>query len=334
MRLGGLVILLLFLFGDAATAQNINTIRGKVRSAGGLPVNNAIVELRMHGALLAQTVTRNEGDFDFSNLAPAEYEVAVTASGYESAMQFARFTQSDRTSFREVLNIEIVIKAKADPLLPPAGVNFAQTVPKAARDAYENGMEMLREGKSEEALISLRKAIEIFSDYFSANFVLARELFRSGKDGEAIEAVERARQVNDREPAVYHLFGLIMFKQRKFVVAEYAFSEALKYNAGLAAARYFRARTLIEIAVRNKDEKQRAAGLAEAEAELDKAWETSNKRLAEIHLQRARLQQIRGDKEAAARALEAYLKAEPNAPNAAQIREAIEQMKKKSSSGV
>ena len=54
MRQGGLVILLLFLFGGAAATQNINTIRGKVRSASGLPVNNAIVELRMHGAQIGR----------------------------------------------------------------------------------------------------------------------------------------------------------------------------------------------------------------------------------------------------------------------------------------
>ena len=329
MRSGLLVILLMGFLCSPVTAQNINTIRGKVRSTSGLPVNNAIVELRLHGGLLSQTVTRNEGDFDFSSLAPAEYEVAVTASGYESTMQFARFTQSDRTSFREVLNIEIVIKPRADPQLPPAGVNFAQEVPKAARLAYEEGLARLREGKSEDAITSLRQAVSIFNDYFSANFVLARELFRRGKDQEAIEAIERARQVNDREAAVYHLFGLIMFRQRKFVVAEYAFNEALKLNASLALAHFFRGRSLLELAIRNKDENQRAAGLTEAEAVLAKAWEVSGKKLTDVHLQQARIHVARGNKETAARALETYLKVEPNPPNAAQIKQAIDDLRKK-----
>lgn len=319
----------LVLLGGQAAAQNVNTIRGKVRSTGGAPVNNAIVELRLHGALLSQTVTRNEGDFDFSSLAPAEYEVAVTASGFEPTLQFARFTQSDRTSFREVLHVEIVVRPKADPALPPAGVNFAQDVPKAARAAYEDGLEKLREGKSEACIAALHKAVEVFKDYFAANFVLARELFRAGKDTEAIEAIERARQINDREPAVYQLFGLIMFRQKKFVVAEYAFAEAVKLNSGYAVARLFRARSLIEMATRSKDEKQHADYLTEAEKELSQAWELSGKRLAETHLHRARIHERRGDREAAAKALEAYLKAEPDAANAPQIKQAIESLKKK-----
>lgn len=329
MRFVRLLIILALLPLVAVYGQNVNTIRGKVRAANGTPVNNAIVELRLHGALLSQTVTRNEGDFDFSGLAPAEYEVAVTASGYESTIQVARFTQSERTSFREVLHVEILVRPKVDALQPVVGVNFAQEAPKAARQAYEEGLERLREGKADEGLARLRQAVALFADYFAANFALARELFVRGRDDEALEAVERARAVNDREAAVYHLFGLIMFRQGKFMVAEYAFREAVKLNANIAIIHFFRGRALLELAAHSKEEKARADYLTEAEKELDKAWELSDEKLADVHLQRARIHERRGSKEAAARALEAYLKAEPGAPNAAQIKQAIADLRKK-----
>src|SRR5437588_1612115 len=108
-------LLLVLLLDSAAVSQNTNTLRGKVRSPDGTTVNNAIVELRFGGGgMIAQTVTRNDGDFAFSNLAPGEYEVAVTIAGYDPAVQMARFSQNDRMNFAEVLNIEVIIRPKIE----------------------------------------------------------------------------------------------------------------------------------------------------------------------------------------------------------------------------
>src|SRR5688572_8503021 len=175
-------------------------IRGKIRAANGAPINNAIVELReAAGAILSQTVTRNEGEFVFARIAPAEYEIHVTVSGFESTMQMVRFAPSGRQNFDEVVNVEIIVRPKAEPTIHPAGISFAQEVPQNARGAYEKGVAKLREGKSGEALVFLREAVTLFRPYFDANFTLAKELFRTGKDHEALEAIERARQVNERE---------------------------------------------------------------------------------------------------------------------------------------
>ena len=87
---------ILLLFAGGAAAQN-NTIRGKVRSANGATVNNAIVDLRQMGGVgSGETVTRNDGDFAFSGLVAAEYELTVTVAGYEPVVQIARFNQMDR----------------------------------------------------------------------------------------------------------------------------------------------------------------------------------------------------------------------------------------------
>jgi Flp pilus assembly protein TadD len=325
-----LLLLLIFLALDSPAQNPNNMIRGKVRAANGTPVNNAIVELReAGGAILSSIVTRNDGDFTFTRIVPAEYEVHVTSSGFESAMQIARFSQTDRMNFFEVVNVEIILRAKAEPLIRPAGISFAQEVPENARATYEKGVMKLREGRSDEAIALLRQAVTLFPAYFDANFTLAKEFFRTGKDKEALEAIERARQVNERESAVYHLFGLIMLKQQKFTVAEFAFREAVQFNASNAAAHFYRGRTLIELALRNRNEKERTADLSESERELNQAWELSDKRLHDVLMQRARIHELKGDKEAAAADLENFLKAQPNAPNAAAIRQAIDTLRKK-----
>ncbi len=313
----------------AALAQehNNNTIRGKVRSTSGAAVNNAIVELRISGgAMISQTVTRNEGDFVFANLIAGEYEVAVTMAGYEPAVQMARFFDPGRMNSMEVINIEVLVRPKADPALTPPGTSFVQEVPRSARAAYDKAVIRLREGKADEGVSLLREAIAQFNDYFDARFALGKELFRQGKDADAIDEFERCRQINDRQDGVYYMFGLVMLKQRKFGVAEYSFAQAVSLNSNNALSRYYLAQTMIEIAFRAGDE-QRAQGLKAAEKELDQAWEMSQKRITGVHLQRARIYEKRGDKQSAARELESYLKAEPNAKNAASIREAIAKLR-------
>jgi len=119
----------------------------------------------------------------------------------------------------------------------------------------------------------------------------------------------------------------VMVKQRKYIIAEYAFREATRLNPNNVASRFYLGQTLIEIALRESDQRQRADDLNTAYQELNRAWETSDKRLSAVYLQRARIHEVRGEKEAAARDLESFLKAEPEAKNAAAVREAIARLR-------
>ena len=322
------VALALVLVSCASAFAQSNTLQGKVRAANGATVNNAIVELRMGGGgMISQTVTRNDGDFAFSNLSGGEYEVAVSIAGYEPAVQMARFNQNDRSGFSEVITIEVLIRPKKEPTLAPPGTSYAQDVPRPARAAYERGIARLREGKSNEGVAALREAIAAFNDYFDAHYALGREMFRTGKDNEALEALERARQINDRQDAVYYMFGLVMMKQGKYAVAEFAFREATRLNANNVWSRFHHGQAFIELAVRTNDERQRNEDLSAAEKELNRAWENSEKRLVDVYLQRARIHELRGQKEAAAADLENYLKAVPEAKNGARIRAAIAKLR-------
>ncbi|HKP85005.1 MAG TPA: carboxypeptidase regulatory-like domain-containing protein [Blastocatellia bacterium] len=324
--LSALVLMLVLALAAAASAQR-NTLRGKVRAPDGTSINNAIVELRISGSgMIGQTVTRNDGDFAFSGLESGEYEIAVTAAGFEPAVQIERFVNSDRMGFNEVLQVEIIVKRRTDPALPAPSTHFAQDVPKPARSAYEKAIAKLRDGKSEEGIALLREATANFNEYFDAHFALGRELFRTGRDNEALEELERARQINDRQDGLYHMFGLVMLKQQKYKIAQRVFSEAISINATNVQSHFYRAMALIELAIRESGA-EREADFNDAAKELDRAWELSDKRMTEVYKQRARIYERRGNNEAAARELENYLKAEPDAKNAEAIRQAIAKLR-------
>jgi|SRR6185503_3534942 Tfp pilus assembly protein PilF len=333
-RRSTLALAALLVLPAAAIAQN-SLLRGKVRGNGGAVVNNATVELRgSTGAVVGQAFTRNDGDFSFSRLSPGEYEVYITMSGYEPTLQRVEMRDSMRLStasdaISEVVYIEVVLHPRAEPALASPGTSFAQDVPKVARAAYTKGISRIREGKSEEGIALLREATAEFNDYFDAHLALGFEFYKLGKDGEALEALERARQINDRIAVVYYTFGQVMVRQQKFRAAEYAFGKAAELNDSHVNAHFNHAVALIEVALRTKVPAEIQTLLANADKELDRAWELSGKKLNTVFLQRARIHEERGDKAAAARALEGYLKAEPDSKDAAWVREAITKLKAK-----
>lgn len=328
-----LALTALLLLPMAGFAQN-SMLRGKVRGSDGAVVNNATVELRgSAGAVIGQEFTRNDGDFSFSRLPAGEYEVHVEMSGYEPSMQIVALRDSmmvtASNAISEVVTIEVVLRPRAEPALGPPGTSFAQDVPKAARAAYVKGVSKIREGKSDEGIASLREATAGFSDYFDAYLALGFEFYRLGKDGDALEALERARQINGRGAAVYYTFGMVMVRQQKFRAAEYAFGKAAELNDSHVNAHFNHAVALIEVALRTKDPSEIQTVLANADRELDRAWDLSDKRLNTVFLQRARVHEERGDKKAAARELENYLKAEPDAKDGAAVKEAIAKLREK-----
>lgn len=326
-----LALMLVLLSVVAAPAAQNNVLRGKVRATSGASINNAIVELKQGGGgMIGQTVTRNDGDFAFSNLTAGEYEVAVSLAGYEPANEIVRFKFPSNQHSMEVLNVEVLLKPRADAMILAApGTSFAQDVPKPARAAYEKAMSKLRENKANDAVALLRQAIAAFEDYFDAHYHLGLELYRAGDYSGALEALEFARKINDRQPGVYHAFGLVMIKQRKFNVADYAFREAIRLDENNAASHFYRGIVLIEISLQGTDQAQRVVDLAEAEKMLDRVWELSNNRATPVPLQRARIYELRGEREAAAASLDDYLKAEPSAKNAAEIRAMIQRLRGK-----
>ena len=69
--------------------------------------------------------------------------------------------------------------------------------------------------------------------------------------------------------------------------------------------------------------------LEAAGRDLDRAFATSGGTLAAVHLQRARMYERAGERGRAADELEAYLKQNPGAANAAAIRESIAKLRTK-----
>jgi tetratricopeptide (TPR) repeat protein len=324
----------IFCAAARAGAQGGHSIRGKVRNAAGVNVSRATVMLEHNGAMIDQTVANNEGDFSFTGLMETSYVVTVSAPDYNPASEQVDFIrQTGRDEAGESRTVEITLVAKGGVRPPRAGLNFAQDVPRTARDAFETGIKFARENKPAEAVAAYGDALRIFPDYFDAHFVLANELARQGKFDDAIKHLDEARRVNPKDDRIYDLFARVLRQQHKYAVAARIYAEAGRLNPNepqyllLEAASLIDQGMTIDPAQSKAKADERAFAFDEAGKTLDRAEQLSNHKLPEVHLQRARLYEKKGDRTRAADELELYLRKSPNAKNADALRQAIKTLR-------
>src|SRR5207244_240734 len=104
----GLALAIVLVLPIAGSAQN-SMIRGKVHGSNGAALNNALVELKaFSGPLAGQTLTRNDGDFSFSNLGAGEYQVLVIMAGYEPARESVQLRGGSIKALPSEVNKQVV----------------------------------------------------------------------------------------------------------------------------------------------------------------------------------------------------------------------------------
>jgi len=330
---------LLFAHAHAARAQTGNRIRGKVRDSSGLSLARVTVDLQTgNGAFVDQTTTNNEGDFFFGGLFDSSYIVLVRTADYAPASETVDFSdRAGRESPGEQRTVEITLLPRADSSArgtAPGRVSVThQAVPARAREAFDRGMKLSREGRAQDAESAVREAVAVFPDYFDARFWLASELIRTGRLDDAVQHLEVARRVSPTDERVYLAFGNLLLLKRNYAVAAAVFAEAARLSPEDPQPLLQRGMALVEYASRiDAASSQKAAGerrgaLDDAEKALTQALRLGDKRFPAARLQLARVYEKRGDRARAADELEQYLREKPDAPNAPAIRESVKTLR-------
>jgi tetratricopeptide (TPR) repeat protein len=336
--IGALALCLMCISG--ALAQG-HTIRGKVQDSSGVHMAHVTVSLESGtGAMVNQTVTNNEGDFFFGGLGDTSYVITISAPDYNPASEHVDFVRTASANDPgETRTVEITLIGKSS-RSPRAGLKFVQNVPQAALDLFEQATKSLSSGRAQEAQTALEAAIKLFPDYFDARFILAGELTKQGKLDEAIKQLNEAQRINPRDDRVWYAFGVALQQQGKYAVAARVFAQAAELNPGepqhalvAQATALIDQAAMIDPAKSKTNSAERTFALATAEQALARAEQLSGKKLPEVHLQRARLFEKRGDLAGAASELEKYLRQVPDARNAAAIRDAIKRLRESTKQG-
>jgi Flp pilus assembly protein TadD len=225
--------------------------------------------------------------------------------------------------------------------------------PKYVRAMNDLGVIYLQSGRLNEAVATFRQAIKTNESFVYPRLNLGIALIRMGKHGEAAEVLSRLYQETSLPLARLPLaeafgetgrfaeaekilrlvcddlnaadsihaearfrLGAIFNKQNRFADAVPEFEEALKLQPNMVMAHMQLGGALLQL-----------KRLVEAERELKQAYELGGTSAGAAQLLLGETYHLQGKYELAIRAFEQYLKDVPNAPNAAQVKEAIDRMK-------
>ncbi|MDT5123269.1 MAG: hypothetical protein QOC96_2751 [Acidobacteriota bacterium] len=337
-RSGVLLISFAFLLISFASAfaQGGYTLQGKVIAPNGsAPAQSVKVTLTYSGRPIYETFTDLGGHFSFSGITRGTYE--LTAEGDDQTFETTRVT-AEVSAFGgapQLFTQDIQLRPKRTPAPGRASVlpAFNQDVPKAARDTLERAKKMAGQGKAELALSLMREAIKLFPQYFEAHLELGNELLQTNHLEEAIAELDQARQINPKDDRAYLSFGLVLMQQKKYGVAVAVFAEASRLNPTNPLNSLMRGIALIHQASTIDPSQSKATAadrefiLKRAEVALAEASELSGKKLTADYLSLAMLYEMKGERARAADELEQYLQKNPDAKNAATIREEIRKLR-------
>jgi tetratricopeptide (TPR) repeat protein len=213
-----MIPLLLSLVFAVVPTQSRFAILGSVRDPGGQPVGS--IRVTLLGENYQNLGTRfvdSSGRFQFRNLGQGIYTIRIEPAGtpYEEETQTIELQSMSprRSGTEEPFAVDFRLRRKGGQVA--TGVVFVQQVPARAREEYERGRSSLNSQNQEMALPSLKKAIEIFPDYFLALELLGTEYVRLGQFNDAVPVLTRATQVNPGAARSLYALGVANLKSNR-----------------------------------------------------------------------------------------------------------------------
>ena len=314
----------------AVFVQGANVLQGKVVAPSGTqPANSVRVKLTFNGKAIHETFTDLSGRFSFPGLSRGTYLLTAEGDGLTFETTSVQAEISALGAAPQTFTQDIYLRPIAHkPIAQPGIVNaFNQSVPAPAKQAFDTAVKAAEEGKTEAAVTSLRKAVEIFPEYFDAHLQLGNIFLRTDQFNEAITELDHARQINPNDERAYQSFGLLLMKQRNYAVAVAIFAEASRLNPANPMNAMMRATALIHQAANATDDREYL--VTRAEEAISQAAELSQNKLKPDSMTMALFYELKSEPEKAAAELEAYLKKSPQLKNSGAIQNEIKRLREK-----
>jgi Flp pilus assembly protein TadD len=306
--------------------QNTNSISGHVSDDRRTPLADLRVELLNEVDSVIQTVkTDGSGLFVFRKLSDGAFQVRVETAGTSYLSQTKRVELARPRAFGAAFEeIEfILVTRRTTTANAKPGVVFVQEVPEPAQKQYQKATELLKKSeKREEGFVALKKALEIFPQYFDALELLGTEQVKHQEYEAAVPVLAKAVEINPRAQSSWFAMGVAQYNLKEFPTA----LESLRRSVSLNE-RSINANLWLGIVLR------KTGPLAEAETYLKQADQLADSKLADAHWQLALLyNQLKRFKEAADE-LEVFLKVQPDTRDVELIKKLIQRLRQQSVTG-
>jgi Tfp pilus assembly protein PilF len=288
------------------------SISGRVVMPNGAPITAPVkIILRVLRGDQSILYTDSEGMFKIENLSPGPYTVEAED---DRDRKYENVSLNVEVYPRAPSLVTLYLKEKEDKKEKPTSdtvstAELEQKVPAAAEKEFDRATKAWKDGKSDEAVAHLRKAIEIYPDYLKAHNDLGTYFLSQGKLDDAATELREAVRIDPKAFNPRLNLGIVLVSQHDFRSAAENLDSALTLDATSPAAHLYSG--LANIGLRD---------LERAEKELSSAYKLGGSQYALAQFQLGRIYMSRGENERALKAFETYLHDQPDAPNAEEVR--------------
>jgi tetratricopeptide (TPR) repeat protein len=296
----------------AALGAQINTMRieGIVYGPDRKPVDRCVVRLIDEGGFreVGRTMSDQGGRWRL-DVAAGTYFVdidPVTRPELAKSRQEVELMDAPGLSAGARFNLSTILK-------PAAGAvsRFDQQVPIAARTEYDNAIRLIATDRAA-GLAALRKAIEIFPDYYDALETLGTEYAKDGHLDAAVIVLRKAVEVHPKSERSHYGLGVAYYRKGLYDLAIESFNKAAAVDATSPNT------TLYQGLAHAK-----AGHDAEAEQFLKKAYGMGATGVPDLHLALTGIYRKGNRNKEAANQLRTLLKEVPNMKDKDKINELI-----------
>ncbi len=200
--------------------QGVSGVRVTVTDENNLPIYTGFID--------------SSGRFTVKNLRQGRHVLRIETTGtpYEEYSQAMELQSLRQFGGNEIIPVDIILKPKrgTEPS-PRAGSVFAQDVPKAARSEYERGVNNLKGNKPDAGISCLKKALEVFPDYFDALEALGTEYVKGNQHETALPILLHAVEVNKRGARSLYALGVAYLRLNQLKEATEALEKAAQLDS-------------------------------------------------------------------------------------------------------
>ncbi|HEY4492008.1 MAG TPA: tetratricopeptide repeat protein [Acidobacteriota bacterium] len=284
-------------------------LRGAVKDTEGKPIEKVLITIELQGEITQKYTahTNAKGEYIHIGVNPGKYRITPTKDGYKPVDYGYVDLQISYSDKPVVADFVLQKIGTEQPVAKPAEQEESEQA-KAARA----GASLLKEGKADEAIVQLQKALELDPNLASVHYNLALAYERKDQREQALKQLEEAIRLKPDFGEAYTAVGDLNMQQKKFETAAEAYTKAgellpqsypVFYNLGVAYSN--------------------AGKYVEAEAAYRKATELNPKEpIAHYQLGMALLGQ---SKNGEARAeFQKYLELNPNAADKQEVLDLIQ----------
>lgn len=250
-------------FATAPPVQTRIAIEGRVTSSLGRPLSEMRVMLKNGNySEVATSMTDASGRYRFMNLMSGNYYIEVEAGATDYERQTVRVVAQpimEKSGHSELFHQDIVLiprrshNALLGSISSSNAVVFNQDVPELAKKEYEQGIKNLEKGSFDTAAVSLKRAIELFADYYDALERLGSEYAIRDDAKSALSLLTHAVEINRDGWRGFYYLGIAQHKTNQHAASVKSLQRAVELNPGFANANMWLGMVLADDAATRSD---------------------------------------------------------------------------------